>query len=317
MTDFDGDPGPINFTENGTFFGKLLARNVLEGKKIIVRHYTMTEGDDVVTEVRALLLTLSSRRELVNGEINIKAKDALKDIEKFSDKFPPPSEVELTQDIALPVYPTSIDGVEPAPEPTPEQLAATFTVSDASGFADGDIIRINDELMRISGNPSGNTITVVERGTSLVSGLETVYKTEVDTHSYGDTVQGCYGLFGQYVYDVLKDLFTAAGMAEFIDYAQWKEEVEQWNKDSSQCYGVLYESESFEDTINLFLSSFMLDMWLDQPTQKLKLSAVSAWKDAAVLLNESSDIQELTIKPATVVVRCRGLRQQRVQDAQR
>ena len=43
MTDFEGDPGPINFSESGTFFGKLKARNVLDGKKIISHYYSIVD----------------------------------------------------------------------------------------------------------------------------------------------------------------------------------------------------------------------------------------------------------------------------------
>ncbi len=272
--DFSGDPGPINFSDEGTFFGKLIARNVLSGKKIISHYYTMLD------ETSPPVLTGSATHfiestELSGGQFSIGAKDALKDIEALSQKFPFPSEVEITSDI--------------------DATQTSFDVNDSTGLIDGSVIRIDDELLRLNANPIGNTISVYTRGQSFSADSVIVYKTRTDEHTAEATVQPCYPMWGYRIYDVLQVLFVESGLGAFVNYAQWKAEIDEWNSDA-KLYGVLHTSDKFESVINSILSHYMIDMWLDQNSQLLVVSAVSAWKDSKRQLTEGNDFSKLKTK---------------------
>lgn len=274
MTDFDGDPGPINFTDDGTFFGKLRARNILIGKKIIAHNYSRINPTDTL-EFQDDSTYFITSTDLTGGIFSVSAKDALKDIEVLSDKFPDPSDIELAEDI--------------------DSSTTSFEISDATGFANGDVIRIGSELLRLNADPVDNVISTYTRGQGFSVDDIIVYKTEVDSHSDGDTVQPCYLMLGYAIYDVLLDLFTAAGLEDYTDYDQWKEEIDEWSVDS-KLYGVLHTSASFESTINAVLSNYMVDMWLDQPTQKLVASTTTVWKDEKRQITEGDDFSDLSIK---------------------
>ncbi len=270
--DFDGDPGPINFSEDGTFFGKLLARNVLDGKKIITHYYTVTDFggiEEVSTSTHFVTNT-----KLSDGKFTLSAKDALKDVEAFSQKFPEPSKVELTAAI--------------------DATTTTIPVTDDTGFVANSVFRIDDELFIVQ-STSGNNITVKARGTGVTNADGTrVFKTHTDEHDIESTVQPCYVMSKTPLATVLQDLCTAAGLSEFIDSAQWTAEIEEWNANAF-LYGVVSDPTEIGDLINAKLSDYMIDMWLDQPTQKIKVSAVSAWKESVRILSEGDDLSALSI----------------------
>jgi len=81
MTDFQGDPGPLNTSDSGTFFGKLLARNVLEGKQIKTHYYTKDDTQSAPYIVKTSTHYITSA-QLSSGKITISGKDGLKDLEK-------------------------------------------------------------------------------------------------------------------------------------------------------------------------------------------------------------------------------------------
>ena len=129
-SDFDGDPGPVNFSENGTFFGKLSARNILESKKIITHYFSIVDGATgkevyKVGESQHYITKIKPS----DGKFTITAKDALKDIEAFGVQFPEPSEVVLTADI--------------------NETQTSIPVSDGTKYAVNSVFRIDSELFRI------------------------------------------------------------------------------------------------------------------------------------------------------------------------
>ena len=270
--DFDGDPGPINTSPNGTFFGKLKARNVLEGKKIISHYYTIIDSEPNPVKVGEATHYITGTT-LSNGMFSIRGKDALKDIEAFSEQFPAPTKAVLSADINM--------------------TTTTLPITDTSEFSDGDIVIVDKELFKvITVNPS--SLTTQPRGYSLVSGGEVIYKTEVADHDAGATVQICYAHPNASNALVLYDIFSAVGLSDIADIAQWEAELSEWNNGQS-FIGVYTEPKPADELINEILTTLMADMWLDQPTQKLKLAAVSAWRESVVTLVEGQDFNNLSI----------------------
>jgi hypothetical protein len=272
MSDFKGDPGPINFSDDGTFFGKLKARNILDGKKIISHYYSITSESGSPVEVNTSTHFIE-KTTLTGGRFTIRAKDALKDLEAFSQQFPIPTEATLTSDI--------------------DDTTTTIPVSDGSMFAVDDVIIIDKELMRIS-SISVNDLTVYARGsTYLATDSSIIYKTNKDSHSEDSSVQICYVMNKSFLSNVLQDIFNSSGLSAYVDFTQWDDEILEWNENAF-LYGVFHEPEEVDDLINRLLTDYMVDMWLDQSTQKVVVNATTAWKQAIRTIYEGNDLSNLT-----------------------
>jgi hypothetical protein len=271
MSDFEGDPGPINFSDEGTFFGKLKARNILDGKKIISHYYSITPDSETPVEVSTSTHFIE-KTTLTGGRFTIKAKDALKDLEAFSQQFPVPTEASISSDI--------------------NNSTTTIPVSDGSLFAVDDVIIIDKELMRIS-SISVNDLTVYARGsTYLATDGSIIYKTNADSHSEDSSVQICYVMNKSFLSNVLEDIFNSSGLSAYVDFTQWDDEISDWNENAF-LYGVFHEPEETDDLINRLLTDYMIDMWLDQSTQKVVVNATTAWKKAIRTIYDGDDLSNL------------------------
>lgn len=272
MNDFKGDPGPINFSEQGTFFGKLLARNILEGKKIISHYYSITPESEKPVEVNTSTHFIE-KSTLTGGKFTLRAKDALKDLEAFSQQFPIPTEANLSSAI--------------------DNATTTIPVSDGSLFAIDDVIIIDKELMRVS-NVVANDLTVYARGSTLLAtDSTTIYKTTASSHTVDANVQICYVMNKTFLSNVLQDIFNSAGLSSYVDFTQWDDEISDWNENAF-LYGVFHEPEETDKLINKLLTDYMIDMWLDQPTQKVLVNATTAWKQAIRIIYDGDDLSDLS-----------------------
>jgi len=272
MTDFDSDPGPINFSDNGSFFGKLLARNILDGKQLKVYNYAIADG--VSYEISTAIYFIESS-QLSGNQFKITGKDALKDIEKFNEQFPTPSTITLTADI------------------TESQL--TIPVTETTGLAAIDRVIIGEEIIRID-SLTANSITCTARGADQIgTGGILLYRTTAEAHDSGDTVQLCYVMNAYPLANMLTTIYNHVGLSAYVDFTQWNNEITEWNS-SALLYGIFTEPAPAIDLINQMLEVYMVDMWLNQSTQKVVVSAVSAWKESIRTLSEVNDIQNLKVK---------------------
>lgn len=273
-TDIEGDPGPIEFTEQGTFFGKLMARNILEGKKIITHYYAI--GNDLVTPVEVRTEThYVTNASLSAGTFTLNAKDALKDLEAFSQQYPLPGEVTLIADI--------------------DASQTIFTISDATDFQANTYFRIDGELFRVD-SVVGNDITVDPRGHTRTSTIDgrVLYKSNAATHSADSTLQPSRLLDGEPLADTLEAIFNAVGLGAFVDYTQWNDDITQWDGDAL-LWGIMSEPTDASDLVDDLLQAFLVDMWLDQDTQKAFVSTNSNWKEPKANLIEGNDIQDYKV----------------------
>jgi len=271
MTDFEGDPGPIEFTESGTFFGKLLARNILDGKKILSHYYTIT------SEQEAPFLVSTSEHYITEsglskGNFTLSAKDALHKLEAFSQKFPIPTEDYITADI--------------------DSAVTVIPVSDGALYSSQDVIIIDKELMRVQ-SVSSNNLTVYARGSSYVGTDKLIYKTEAEDHSLESTVQKCYVMNKAFLSNVLEDIYISSELTAFSDFTQWNDEITEWNANAFLT-GVFHKPQDVDKVINKLLTDYMIDMWLDQSTQKSRVSANSSWKESQRTIEEGNDLDSLS-----------------------
>lgn len=273
-TDITGDPGPIEFTDEGTLFGKLMARNILEGKKIISHYYSI--GRDGVTpfEVRTETHYVTNAT-LSAGVFTLSAKDALKDLEAFSQQFPTPGEVTLTSDI--------------------NSSQVSFDISDATSFPANTYFRMGAEIFRVD-SVTGNTITVDARGHTRTSSIDgrILYKSNSSSHDAESTLQPCRLLDGEPLADTLEAIFNEVGLQDFVNYTQWNDDITQWDGDA-KLWGIMSEPEDASDLIDDLLEVFLVDMWLDQTTQKAFISTNSNWKQPEVSFVEGTDIQNYKV----------------------
>lgn len=273
-TDITGDPGPIEFTDEGTLFGKLMARNILEGKKIITHYYSI--GRDEVTPVEVRTEThYVTNATLSAGVFTLNAKDALKDLEAFSQQFPTPGEVTLTADI--------------------DDTQVTFDVSDATDFPADTYFRMGSELFRVN-SVAGNSITVDARGHTRTSSIDgrVLYKSNKESHDAESTLQPCRLLDGEPLADTLQAIFNEVGLHDFVNYTQWNDDITQWDGDA-KLWGIMSEPEDASDLIDDLLEVFLVDMWLDQTTQKAFISTNSNWKQPEVSFIEGTDVQNYKV----------------------
>ncbi len=273
-TDIEGDPGPIEFTEQGTLFGKLMARNVLEGKKIITHYYAIGNDGETPVEVRTETHYVTNAA-LSAGVFTLNAKDALKDLEAFSQQYPIPGEVTLTADI--------------------DASQTTFAISDATDFPANAYFRIDGELFRVA-SVVGNDITVDPRGHTRTSSVDgrILYKSDAETHSADSTLQPSRLLDGEPLADTLEAIFNAVGLGAFVDYTQWNDDITQWDGDAL-LWGIMSEPTDASDLIDDLLEAFLVDMWLDQDTQKAFVSTNSNWKQPKANLVEGDDVQDYKV----------------------
>jgi hypothetical protein len=254
MTDFNGDPGPLNVSDSGTFFGKLLARNVLEGKQIKTYYYTKddTQSAPYIVKTSTHYITSAS---LSGGMFRISGKDGLKDLEKNSAKFPSPTDLNLTADIDENTTQIPYEGQN-----------ITFVVDN--------VIKIGKELMQVVSSAPG-VLTVKARGDNITKFGEVISTTENSSHLAGDAIQKCLPENSD-IDIVLLNIFSTAGLLQFYNGPQWSEEVSAWNA-GAKIKGVYHEPEDCIDVINQILTDYTLDMYLDQNTNKAVLSSVSQW----------------------------------------
>ena len=262
-TDIEGDPGPIEFTKEGTLFGKLMARNILEGKKIITHYYAIGRDEETPYEVRTETHYVTNAT-LSAGVFTLNAKDALKDLEAFSQQFPKPGEVTLTADI--------------------DENQTSFDISDATEFTPNTYFRMGGEIFRVD-SAVGNTITVDARGHTRTSSVDgrVLYKSNKQSHSAESTLQPSRLLDGEPLADTLEAIFNEVGLSEFVNYTQWNDDITQWDGDA-KLWGIMSEPTDASDLIDDLLEVFLVDMWLDQTTQKAFISTNSNWKQPRSLI---------------------------------
>lgn len=268
------DPGPLNFTKSGTFFGKLDARNILEGKKIVRYSYAWVgfEGEERLEEVSRATYYIEKAYHNQN-RFMITGVDALKNIEAKSKKFPNVTESTLTADI--------------------NDSTTTLPVTNGSLYAGAKVLRIDDELLVVD-SVNGNTITVKTRGATIngVNG-QLISKTVKSEHSADSTVQICYVMDDKPLADVLYDAANNAGLSQFITLADWQDEINEFVP-QAKLNGVQSKPEASDKFINARLKEYRIAMWFDQPTQKIVVSATSAFKGDQRILREGADLQNLS-----------------------
>lgn len=233
-------------SEQGSFFGKLKARNpyvinrVLRIKTGYIDENGFDTNFDTDFETRTYFI---SRFDAVdaNGRVRIVAKDIL----KLADdaKLPRPSDGELEFDI------------------TDSDTSLTLTSGYTTTYPTSGTIRISDELITYTGK-SGDTLTGLQRG---------VENTTAISHSAQDTVQLCLVYSLQTPTAIVKDMFVnyADIDASYIDDAQWEEERALYLS-TYRFSSIIAEPSDVKEIVEEVLTACGSYVWWDELTQKIK-----------------------------------------------
>ena len=248
------DTRPYIATDQGTFWGKLLARNThYLGRSIRVKQII----DGAVT--KTYLFALESISPPDNkGMVQIIAKDPLFLAGSNQAKIPAVSEGVL--DGAITDSDTSL------------------TLDDSAGYPASGTVRIGSEIMSYSGI-STNTLTGLVRG---------LWGTEASSHGDESSVQVCITYVNEPLIDVVDDLidnYTAIDSA-FIPYTDWQAEESDWLSVYTLT-NIISEPTDVLDLITQIQIETGTMIWWDQEDQEIKLKA-------AVARTQNQSVETLT-----------------------
>ena len=273
------DERTYNPMDQGTFFGRFLARNPFYiGQRVIVSLCHIVNGEIDISESETLVYFIESvSGPNSQGRVSVKAKDALKLADNLRAQCPEPSPGTLLaglgeNDTSFLVAP--LDVVEDYP-------------SSGSVFK----VRIGEEIVRCK--REGDSFSVVnENGDVSIAG-RAIDNTQISSHREDATVQVVKEFLPSTVPQILTELLTefATIPTSFIDSSQWNDIQSQ--------IGFLFsaqisEPEGVQDLCEQLLRAAGAFIYWDERSQLLKLGSIIPTPeiDTLPLLNDDSTFIE-------------------------
>jgi hypothetical protein len=290
LRDFPGDPneGTAGVTAavktQGTFLGKLNARQIMENKTARLKLYRVQDDGtiDLAGGAETHHYIVESFKSNDNGTWTVQCKDVLSLANLDEKTWPPTSGGFLRLDIDNAVTAIPVDAAT--------DYSAVFSV------------RIGDEFFRITSVTDNQTSTaalnVATRGSIIsapVSGV-VLTQTEADSHSSGDEVFICDLSDNETIDSLITRILIASDFdAALIPAAALAAEVAEWHP-TDKINTLHSEAEEVNDILNKILTGFLMDLWFDQIDNEVKLSAISVWKESSSTLIEGKQIDAYTLK---------------------
>lgn len=241
-------------SDQGTFWGKLLARNPhYFGRSIRVKQII----DGAVTQTYLFVIESISPPDN-KGMVKIIAKDPLFLAGNGQAKVPLVSEGVLDGAIT--------------------DTATSLILDDATDYPTSGTIRINREIISYTGK-STNTLTGLTRGE---------WGTEANDHGDEDAVQICVAYVNEPLIDVVNDLISNyTGIdSSFIPYTDWEDEESDWLTVYT-LNNVISEPTDVLDLLTQIQVETGTVIWWDQERQEIRLQA-------AVARTQNESIETLT-----------------------
>ena len=251
--------------DQGTYFGKLLARHVFyQGREMRVKvGYIGVGGWDLANDFDSRTYVIENISLPGNEKVTIIGKDILK----------------LADDERA-VAPTANTGVLDADINT-AVTSATLSPAGigASEYAASGTLRIGSEVC---------TFTRVADALTIVRGTD---GTTASTHTAADSVQECLRYTEQEVQDVIEDLLLnfASVPAAYLPTTDWETEVET-KLGPHDVTGLVTEPTGVTKLINELCESYLLYVWWDERDEEVNLAVISPYSAAPTVLTDDANI---------------------------
>jgi hypothetical protein len=262
----------------GTFFGKLFARNpYYNGRALTVyRGYLNQDGTFDINNFETWSYVIENVRG-PNGKdvVRITAKDALKLADDDRSQVPSPSTGKLSSNLNIGVL--------------------SFTIVPAgtgdAGYPASGQVRINEEIMDFT--RIGDDFTVVRA----------TYGTTEDNHNADDTVQYCITYTATNVVDIVQDLLDIAkqstlgfdnnaGLATSqLDLSNWAIEKANW-LNGNNLTNIISTPTGVNKLLTELTEQNLLYIWWSPTEQLIKLKAIAPAPSAISLSDDENFIED-------------------------
>ena len=255
-------------TDQGTFWGKWIARNPYYQNRI-VRVLDGYKGETIASMQSRTYIIESVSGPDSSGKVTIKAKDVLRLADNDKAVAPALSEGELIADINDTATTLRVTGEPEANYPAP------------------GVVRIGDEVITYT----GVTTIIVDEEINLTGCVRGTNGTVADDHSAEDRVQLCLQYDDQSVSDIAFDLLTNYGSvpASYIDKVAWDAEVALWLSQFNMTT-LITEPEGVTDLLGEITEQGMFYIWWDERQQLINLRAIRPATETPTKISDSSSI---------------------------
>ena len=269
--------------KQGTFFGKLSARQIFENKAVRLKLYRVEPDGtiDLVNGAQTRHYVTSSLTSDKNGLWSLSCKDVLSLANLGEKTFPIATQAHLRQDI--------------------DNAVVVIPVDESTDYSNTWVVRIGDEFLHVEsvmGNLTSNaTLNVKARGTSIVAPVSGVLlsTTEADDHKGGDEVFLCEISDNETIDSLLTRVLVSSDFdPSLIPAQEWSDEVNEWHS-NDKINTIHSESKEVNSVLTEILTGFLMDMWFSTTENKAKLSAISVWKQSSTSLVEGKEINAHSI----------------------
>jgi hypothetical protein len=252
--------------QQGTFFGKLRARNPYLVGRVVRLSTGYIDSDRVIYSQSRTYLIDHMEGPDANGRVRLIGKDPLKFTEGEKAKVPVPSNGTLSVDL-------TIDG----------DALGLLPVGVADTYPSSGLLRIEDELVTYSGK-NGDVLTGLVRGYGGTTAAE---------HDAEEKVQICLSYTAETVPNILFDLLTTyAGInPDYIPLTDWQAEADDWLGSFTSTV-ILSEPDGVKDIIEEILQATGSTLWWDEIDAQIKFKIIVPYllgQDVPVL-NETQNI---------------------------
>jgi len=283
------DPNPdapaVNATvkKQGTFFGKLAARQIFDNKNVRLKLYRVQPDGtiDLVNGAETRHYVAESFNAGSSGTWKLNCKDVMSLANLDEKEWPIATNSFLRYDI--------------------DDTQQVLRVDNETVYQIGMVIRIGDEFTRITGvdtsDPVDHKIQVTTRGLSIVgtqSG-EVLTTTEKEEHDAGDEIFICEESDDETIDSLLTRILIDSDFdPALIPSSEWAAEVNEWHA-TTRINTLHIESKGVNDVLKSILNGFLMDLWFSTTENKAKLSAISVWKQSSSTIEEGKEINAYTI----------------------
>lgn len=254
---------PYSPQDNGTYWGKLMARNpYFQGRPLrLMTGYISADGAINVKTQNYIIENIDGPDS--RGRVTIVAKDILKLADDERAQCPVASTGKLEAGV------------------TASSTSLTVTSGTEAEYSEIEI-RIGDEIIQAPfANRSGNVFSNLTRA---------AWNTTASSHDNGDAVQECKHFNFVNVRDIIEDLLVNyAGIpSSYIPTADWDAEKDLWFA-GHNLTALITEPTGVKSLTDELSEQILLYMWWDSINQEIKLKAVAPPLSSLVTLKDGEN----------------------------